>query len=78
MSHFGIDLFLREVPPPGYHTNAENRQISKNMTTQAYLTKAEMMEQSMVMYTAPEAPKTTVSVPFIGFDIPNLSHPFFT
>ncbi|PLW32899.1 hypothetical protein PCANC_17117 [Puccinia coronata f. sp. avenae] len=59
MSHFGIDLFSQEVPPPGYHTNAENRQISKNMTTQAYLTKAEMMEQSMVTYTAPEAPKTT-------------------
>ncbi|PLW45211.1 hypothetical protein PCASD_04006 [Puccinia coronata f. sp. avenae] len=59
MFHFGIDLFLQEVPPPGYHTDAENCQISENMTTQAYLTKAKMMEQSMVTYTAPEAPKTT-------------------
>jgi hypothetical protein len=24
MSYFGIDLFAREVPPPGYHTNTEN------------------------------------------------------
>jgi hypothetical protein len=48
------------------------------MTTQAYLSKAKTMEQSMVTYTAPEAPKTTLSVPFIGFDIPNLSHPVVT
>ncbi|PLW05963.1 hypothetical protein PCASD_24583 [Puccinia coronata f. sp. avenae] len=28
MSHFGIDLFGRENPPPGYHTASENRRIN--------------------------------------------------
>jgi hypothetical protein len=27
MSYFGIDLFARPVPPPGYHTNSENWRI---------------------------------------------------
>jgi hypothetical protein len=27
MSHFGIELFSREVPPPGYHTNTKNWRI---------------------------------------------------
>jgi hypothetical protein len=28
MSHFGINLFGRENPPPGYHTACENRRIN--------------------------------------------------
>jgi hypothetical protein len=28
MSHFGIDLFGRENPPPGYQTASENRRIN--------------------------------------------------